>query len=69
MVPLPRRSFLVSSRRDAVGESVVMVDGVLAQREPTAAGFERVRYAIFLVSGEVLPGVVARDGEEVPHRT
>src|SRR2546422_9473501 len=43
-----------------------MVDGVLAQREPTASGFERVRYAIFLVSGEVLPGVVASHGKEVP---
>ena len=53
-------------RKDAAGNRVVLIAGVVANRKPTAIRLQRVGYVSLLALREVFPRVVAGDGQEVP---
>jgi hypothetical protein len=57
------------SGRDAVGNGVVVEGSVVAQLEPATLSFGRLRHAVALIRSEVLPRVVADDGQEIPGST
>jgi len=61
----PKRSSR-SLRENAVGNRVVVIGGVIADCEPAAIRFQRIGCVAFLVRSEVLPGVVALQGEKLP---
>ena len=45
----------VALRGDAIGQRVVVIGRMFAKREPSTAGFERVRDGGFLAGGKILP--------------
>src|SRR6266851_2250149 len=54
---------------DTVCNGVVVIAGVITDREPAAVRFQGIRHAGFLARSELLPGVIAGDGEVVPGST